>query len=338
MKEEIKDYTLLSNTILKDAYNKINNNNFQIVFIVDDNGAAICAISDGDIRRHILSGGTLEDDVLKLSKQLISAKTIHEATILSKQYKVVPMLEQSGVIKLLVTRDGIICKDKLKVPVVIQAGGLGTRLYPYTKILPKPLIPIGDIPIIEKIINRFVEFGCEDFYIIVNHKKEMIKSYFAEINKPYKVTFVDESEPLGTGGGLSLMEGMLDGKFIFANCDTFLDCDFNDIVNTHVDNKNKITMICSNIKVQIPYGTIQCDEQNKLTEMIEKPTFYFLSNVGVYIVDSSVISSIPKQTKVHFTTICEQYAKDKLVGVYEISEHEWHDMGEIDKLNKMIEE
>ena len=338
MKEQIKDYILTSNTTLKDAYNKINNNNFQIVFVVDENDVVLFSISDGDIRRYILNGGTLEDSVLKLNKQFISAKTIHEATILSKQYKVVPMLEQNGCIKLLVTSDGIICKNELKVPVVIQAGGLGTRLYPYTKILPKPLIPIGDIPIIEKIVNRFVEFGCDDFYIIVNHKKEMIKSYFAEINKPYKVTFIDENEPLGTGGGLSLMDGLLSGNFIFANCDTFLDCDFNDVVNTHKNNGNKITMICSNIKVQIPYGTIKCDMQNKLQEMVEKPTFYFLSNVGVYVVDASVISSIPKQTKIHFTTICEQYAKDKLVGVYEISEDEWHDMGEIDKLNKMLEE
>lgn len=336
--EEINDYILSLSATVKDAYNKINNNDFQIVFVVSNDNKVQFSISDGDIRRYILAGGKLEDDILNLSKNVITAQNIHEGTKLSKQYKVVPIVDENGCAKSLVTKNGIICHNKIDIPVVIQAGGLGTRLYPYTKILPKPLIPIGDIPIIEKIINRFVEFGCTNFYVIVNHKKEMIKSYFDGIKTNYKITFVDEDEPLGTGGGLSLLDGEVDGNFIFANCDTFLDCDFTDVVNKHKKDGNKITMICSNIKVQIPYGTIKCDSDNKLEEIIEKPTFYFLSNVGVYVVNSSVVSAMPKQTKIHFTTICEQYMKDKSVGIYEIEEAEWHDMGEIDKLNKMLEE
>lgn len=335
---KINDFISKSTHTLNCVYEQINKNEYQIVFVVDEQDKVLFAVSDGDIRRYLLSGGDLQDNVLKLNKNsLISSHSINEANILCKQYKLVPVLDDENRIKIIVSKQEILCRDTINTPVVIQAGGLGTRLYPYTKILPKPLIPIGDIPIIEKIINRFVEFGCRNFYIIVNHKKEMIKAYFAEIAKEYKIHFIDESTPLGTGGGLSLAKGIINEPFIFANCDTFLDCDFNDVFQFHKKEKNLITIICSNMKFQIPYGTVKSDQNKKLAAFEEKPTFRFLSNVGVYVVDNSVIDLIPQNTKIHFTTICENLMNDKKVGVYEIREEEWHDMGEIDKLNKMIE-
>lgn len=337
---EINDYIVSNKYSLKEVWDKINKNEDQLVFITNKENKILFAVSDGDIRRYLLGGGNIEDNVLNLNKNsVIVATTINEANKLCKQYKIVPVVNNKGILKILVKKGKISCIQKLNnVPVVIQAGGLGTRLYPYTKILPKPLIPIGDIPIIEKIINRFVDFGCKDFYIIVNHKKEMIKAYFAEIAINYNITFVDEMKPLGTGGGLSLLKNIIKNDFIFANCDTFLDCDFFDVFETHKHNNNDVTMICSNIKVQIPYGTISCDNEKKLVSFNEKPTFYFLSNVGVYIVNRNVVNTISNDTKIHFTTVCEQLISTKKVGIYEISEEEWHDMGEIDKLNKMIEE
>ena len=166
----------------------------------------------------------------------------------------------------------------------------------------------------------------------------MIKAYFAEINKSYNLTFIDELMPLGTGGGLSLAKDIIKKPFIFANCDTFLDCDFAEVIKTHEKQNNLITIICSNMNYQIPYGTVKCDENKKLISFEEKPTFKFLSNVGIYVADDSIIHLIPENTKVHFTTICENLMKEKKVGIFEIDEEQWHDMGEIDKLNKMIEE
>ena len=333
---EIKDFIVAENEKIADVLDEIGENSNGIVFIENAEHKIVGSLSDGDIRRFLMSNGAIEDSVTKaMNKEFKSANNIVTAKALTKEYKVVPVLNENGEVTCVVLKDIIIPREKLNVPVVIQAGGLGTRLYPYTKILPKPLIPIGDLPIIELIINRFVEFGCTEFYVIVNHKKEMIKSYFAEIEKSYSIEFVDETKPLGTGGGLSMLEGKINETFIFANCDTFLDCNFSEVCNAHKKANNKVSIICSQMDMQIPYGVVKTDDNKKITEFVEKPRMQFLSNVGIYIVEPEVISMIPKETKIHFTTICEELMKNKGVGVFEILEEEWNDMGEIDKLNKM---
>src|SRR5699024_336047 len=134
---------------------------------------------------------------------------------------------------------------KMDIPVVIMAGGLGTRLYPYTKILPKPLIPIGDTPIIEMIMDRFHVAGADQFHLIVNHKKNMIKAYINELDKDYKVDYADEDFPLGTGGGLSLLKGKVRSNFVLSNCDILIEEDYNKIIEYHNENNNFITMVCA---------------------------------------------------------------------------------------------
>lgn len=333
---KISDLIIKDSEVIANAMDKMSFNSIRMVFVVDDKDRVVATLSDGDIRRYLVDNGDIEDKVICAgNKNFKHAKTIVEAKQLSREYCMVPVLDDEGRIKIVAGADYIITENKLSCPVVIQAGGLGTRLYPYTKILPKPLIPIGDLPIIELIINRFVEFGCNDFYVIVNHKKEMIKSYFAEISKNYSIQFVDEFEPLGTGGGLSLIADKINEPFIFANCDTFLDCDFIDVYEKHKENKNKVSIVCSEMDVQIPYGVVKTDKDKKITAFEEKPRMQFLSNVGIYVVNPEVIDMIPKNTKIHFTTICEELMKTKDVGVYEISEDEWNDMGELDKLKKM---
>ena len=333
---EFKDFIVSEKERIADVLDEISENSNGIVFIENAKQKIVGSLSDGDIRRFLMANGSIEDPVIKaMNKNFKSAGNIVEAKTLAKEFNVVPVLNEEDEVTCIVLKDLILPRTKLNAPVVIQAGGLGTRLYPYTKILPKPLIPIGDLPIIELIINRFVEFGCSEFYVIVNHKKEMIKSYFSEIEKSYSIEFIDETKPLGTGGGLSMLEGKINNTFIFANCDTFLDCNFSEICEAHKKANNKVSIICSQMDMQIPYGVVKIDKNKKITEFVEKPRMQFLSNVGIYIVEPKVIKMIPKDTKIHFTTICEELMKNKSVGVFEISEEEWNDMGEIDKLNKM---
>lgn len=335
---EFKDFIVSEKERIADVLDEISENSNGIVFIENAKQKIVGSLSDGDIRRFLMANGSIEDPVIKaMNKNFKSAGNIVEAKTLAKEFNVVPVLNKEDEVTCIVLKDLILPRTKLNAPVVIQAGGLGTRLYPYTKILPKPLIPIGDLPIIELIINRFVEFGCSEFYVIVNHKKEMIKSYFSEIEKSYSIEFIDETKPLGTGGGLSMLEGKINNTFIFANCDTFLDCNFSEICEAHKKANNKVSIICSQMDMQIPYGVVKIDKNKKITEFVEKPRMQFLSNVGIYIVEPEVIKMIPKDTKIHFTTICEELMKNKSVGVFEISEEEWNDMGEIDKLNKMID-
>lgn len=218
-----------------------------------------------------------------------------------------------------------------------MAGGKGTRLYPYTKILPKPLIPVGDIPIIERIIEQFVKAGCKDFYVIVNYKKDMIKAYFNEIKeKSYTITFIDENMPLGTGGGLKLLQNYLQTDFILTNCDILIKADFSDIIEQHSNKNNVVTMICSAKKFTIPYGVVELDKNENIIEMKEKPTLNFLTNTGCYIVNNSVFDYIADNENIGFPDIIERIKEDnKKVGIYPIHEDAWLDMGQFDELSRM---
>src|SRR5699024_1942650 len=138
----------------------------------------------------------------------------------------------------------------------------GTRLQPYTKILPKPLIPIGDTPIVERIINRFCQYGCNDYYMTVNYKKNMIRAYFDEKEKNYTVQYVEEAKPLGTAGSLHLLKGILNETIFVSNCDILIEGNYSEMMKYHKENNNKITLISSLKHYTIPYGIIEIDDNS----------------------------------------------------------------------------
>lgn len=218
----------------------------------------------------------------------------------------------------------------------MMAGGLGTRLYPYTKILPKPLIPVGEQPIAELIMDRFRDFGCHDFTMIVNYKRGMIKSYFGELEKDYTVNFADEDVFMGTGGGLCLLKGKMKSPFFFTNCDTLLDVDFGDIYEYHKAHGNLVTMVCAFKHYTVPYGVVELGEDGGIAAMREKPELDFLTNTGVYVVEPRVVEEMRDGEKIGFPDVIERYrAAGEKVGVYPISESSWMDMGQLEELEKM---
>lgn len=334
----LKDYIVQSNQTIEMVYNIIDKNDYQIVFVVDEQNKLIASLSDGDIRRHLLAKGSMNDCVLMAgNKNVHTAKTVVEARKLSKEFKLVPILDKNQSLTMLVSSKEVISEKKLNLPVVIQAGGLGTRLYPYTKILPKPLIPVGDVPIIERIINKFVQYGCNDFYVIVNYRKNMIKSYFSELDKSYNISFIDEDIPLGTGGGLSLLKGKIDGDFIFTNCDILVDVNYFDVHDFHKENNDIITLLCAKKIYEIPYGVIKLDDKSRISSIEEKPKLDFLINTGVYLLNSKVVEAMPSNTKIGMPTIFEGYReKDRnSVGVYQLEDNQWSDMGQLEEMEAM---
>jgi dTDP-glucose pyrophosphorylase len=338
----ISDILIGENRTMIEAMQVLDKTSKKVLFVERDN-KLVAAITDGDIRRWILAKGNLDarvKDIANYNPKFLYERDKAKAKEYMKKYfiEALPLVDESRKITSIVlfNEEEIEDKKEVNIPVVIMAGGLGTRLYPYTKILPKPLIPIGEIPIAEHIINRFNKYGCTEFFLIINHKKNMIKAYFNEIQKDYSVNYVDEDKPLGTGGGLSLIKGRIDSTFILTNCDILINEDYEKIYEFHKREKNLITMICSLKNIKIPYGVIEIGQNGEIENMREKPEISFFTNTGCYIVEPEVIEGLKEEEVIGFPDIIERYkSTGKKIGIYPISENAWMDMGQLDEMEEM---
>lgn len=328
---------------VSEAMQKIDGNANGILFLVDSGNHLVGCITDGDIRRFLLAGGRMSDDAVDAANnEPRVAKTLEEARqqYHKRNYVIIPLVNDEGKITDLYTGDNGSRLQKrhnpLNIPVVINAGGKGTRLDPYTRVLPKPLIPVGDLPIIEHIMKEYQSYSCDEFHIIVNYKKNLIKAYFADNDNHYNVTWYDEDKPLGTGGGLRLLRGKFTDTFFFANCDAVLTANYESMIKFHKENANVITMICAYKNMNIPYGVVEMGVNGSIEEMREKPVMSFLTNTGIYIVEPEVIDDIKDDEAISFPDIiAREKQKGKKVAVFPISENDWMDMGQLPELEKM---
>lgn len=211
--DDLKNFLGRESLTVSEAMRQIDGNQHKILFLTDDRQRLIGCVTDGDIRRFLLSGGAMSAPVLAAAnRHPKSAKNMTEARALyhRKDYIVIPVIDGDGVIIDLFAGEQDEWqrpRNPLRIPVVINAGGRGTRLDPFTRVLPKPLIPVGELPIIELIMREYQRYACSDFHIIVNYKKELMKAYFADNERQYHISWYDEEQPLGTGGGAKPAEG-----------------------------------------------------------------------------------------------------------------------------------
>ena len=339
---DLNDFMGKNTLLISEAMMVINNNTFGIMFLIDDEKKLRGCVTDGDIRRYLLGGGQVSDIVENAANPKPRvARSLDEAKKLfhKRNYIVIPIIDEYGVIIDVFCGNGCTnykAKKPLKLPVVINAGGKGTRLDPFTRVLPKPLIPVGEHPIIELIMKEYLEYECCDFSIIVNYKKELIKAYFTDSDLDYKIRWYDESKPLGTGGGLCYLKGEIDQTFFFANCDVLIKADYENMVAFHKENDNAITMICAYKNIEIPYGVVEMGVDGRIEGMKEKPVMSFLTNTGCYIVEPEVLDDLVDGEVIGFPDIIErQKEKGRKVAVYPISENDWMDMGQLPELEKM---
>jgi dTDP-glucose pyrophosphorylase len=218
---------------------------------------------------------------------------------------------------------------QLDLPVVIMAGGKGTRLQPLTHVLPKPLLPLGKKTILENIMDRFVQAGCFSFYLSLNYKATMIRHYFDELNNPaYQITFFQETKPLGTGGSLSLIKDKLTTPFFVSNCDIIIDQDLHEVWDYHVKNKNELTIVAALKHVKLAYGALETGDDGVLKRMSEKPEWIFKVNSGVYILEPHLLKEIPDHSFYNMTDLIDAILKRQgRVGVFPVSEGSWSDIG-----------
>jgi dTDP-glucose pyrophosphorylase len=343
----LQDIFISKEATIKDALKQLDVTARKILLVTQDK-LLEGIITDGDIRRWILKSGDLQEKITKImnkSPKFIYEEEVNIAKDILKQYMIeaIPVLNHKNqVVDIIFWNERFKRKlnyyNKLDNPVVIMAGGKGTRLEPYTKIIPKPLIPIGDTPIIERIMNRFTEYGSNDFYLTVNYKKNMIKAYFNDLQKEYTVNYVDEDTPLGTAGSLSLLKNKIDQTFFVSNCDILIDGNYSDMLKYHKENNNKITIISSLKHYTIPYGVIKLNETSDLQQMVEKPEYAYLVNTGMYILEPECLMDVPENTFFHITDLINSYIEngDK-IGVYPVGENSWLDMGQFKEMENMLE-
>ncbi len=339
---EIKKYIGDHGITLSEAMRAIDENAEGVLFLVDDAKRLRYSITDGDVRRFLLKGGSLEAFACDAANPAPKyAYTYEEAVSLyhRKSWVIIPVLDMEGHIVDLYMGDGKKRKERsaLRIPVVINAGGKGTRLDPFTKVLPKPLIPVGELPIIEHIMKEFSSYQCNDFHMIVNYKKELIKAYFESGNeKPYQLTWYDEEKPLGTGGGLYMLKGKMNSTFFFSNCDNLLTANYERILEFHKENGNMITMVCAYKNLSIPYGVVEIGVNGNIENMKEKPVLSFLTNTGIYVVEPEVLEDIEDRVPVGFPDVIEkERKKGRRVAVFPVGESDWMDMGQMSELEKM---
>lgn len=340
---EISDFIVYETISILEAMLKIDNNGLGVVFVCDETDKLLAVVSDGDVRRYILKNGAANKNISAIANYNPHFLPMHgkknvEETIKINHITALPILDGAQRIIEIWFANGmhIIKKEVLNIPLVIMAGGKGTRLYPYTQILPKPLIPIGKKTITEHILERFARYGCLDVKMIVNYKKEFIEAYFQDMS--YQIDFIEEKEFLGTGGGLRLLLPYMKNTFFMTNCDILIEENYAMIYEEHKKQKNLITLVCAEKTVEIPYGTIEADESGKIVVLREKPSCTSLINTGLYVIEAEFLKEIPENRFIHITDIIQQCIRDgKRVGTYKICEKSWMDMGQIDELEKMRE-
>ncbi len=322
----------------------------KLLIVVDDNGFYCGLLSIGDIQRAILNGKSLDTEISEVlrSDYIIAkpedSKDYIKKIMLSIRAEFMPIVnKQNEIIDVFFWEDIFekekqIPLDQFDLPVVIMAGGYGSRVRPLTNVFPKPLLPIGDKSMLEEIFSRFYSHGSNRFYISVNYKAELIEFYLANQNLPYSIEYFKEDKPLGTAGSLHLLKGKLNSTFFVSNCDILINQDYAAILQYHREQKNEITLVSALKNIDIPYGTLNTGMNGVLESLSEKPSFTFQINSGMYILEPSVLNDVPVNEFFHITHLIEKLMKEnRRVGVFPVSEKSWVDMGTLDDYIKIIE-
>lgn len=337
----------ISKSIL-DALKIMDSSKTKLLFVFEGNHFE-GLLTIGDIQRAILKDVNLTSQISSiLDKNKIYASVDESLESIKAKVRLLraecmPVVDHSGnLIKVYSWSDlfgnhSRLTVSDLNLPVVIMAGGVGSRLAPLTNIYPKPLIPIGEKTIVESIMDKFVAYNCHEFYMSVNYKAETIKNYFDFIKNPsYNLHYFQEDKPMGTAGSLRLLKDKINSTFFVSNCDILIEEDYSAILDYHRKNQNELTVVAAVKTISLPYGTITTGEDGILESIEEKPTLSFKINTGLYILEPSLLNDIPDEF-FHITHLMEKLkAEGRRVGVYPISQNDWKDMGDWSEYLKMI--
>ena len=327
---------------IEQAMQRIDQGACKTVFLVQD-GVLKGTLTDGDVRRFLLRGGSIKENVAQVVNY--HPKFFYEDSIESSQefmskhvLTALPVVdEHMKLLRIDRLNDTSIHRDiPADVPVIMMAGGLGTRLKPYTEIIPKPLIPIGPKTIAEHILDRFEAYNCKRFYMILNYKKSLIEAYFKDIATYEGLGFVEEPFFMGTAGGIGLLKEQCKEDFFLVNCDIIVESDYYHIWKEHCERGNIVSMVSARKTISVPYGTVEADDGGRVTKLVEKPQLVYNVNTGMYLCNSKIFEYLDNNEKIDMPDlILRCIAAGERVGQVVIEENHWYDMGQPDELENM---
>lgn len=351
--EKLKFVALLIESIMsiKDAMKKLNSTAEKILFVVDKKKNLLGTVTDGDIRRGLIRGLKFSDKVKKimcvsftfirlevtdkiaLAERLMRENGIYHIPLLDRENRIVDVISWPDVFA---THPLVKRKLQLSNQVVIMAGGKGERLEPFTKILPKALIPVGEKAVIEIIMEKFFCHGLDRFMFILNFKKEYIKLFLKENNFPYHIDWIEEADYLGTAGSLAFLKGRVTDTFFVSNCDIVTDVDYAQMLKMHKENGSLLTLVGCHKEVQIPYGILKMKNGN-LKKILEKPNYDILINTGIYILEPKVLELIPGSKPLDMNHLISLVIKEGKVSVFPVY-NGWFDFGQWEEYRKSFQE
>lgn len=347
---DINKYKVSAESSIRDAVKKMDEEDMFFCVCVDAQDKVVGVISDGDFRRAVHHGIQLDEKVTKIvNKDFVSLKKNHshrevEAIFSETIVRRIPVIENGKLLNIIKIEE-FHAADTEKItrvlnnPVIIMAGGKGTRLDPFTRILPKPLIPLGDDPVIKVIMDEFYKFGMNNFYISLQEKERMVRAYFHDHDLAYNVRYVHEKEPLGTAGSLKYLEGEIHEPFFVSNCDIIIRADYGAFYDFHKDGGHALSMIGSMRQFIIPYGVCTANNGGVLETIDEKPRYDLLVSTGLYLLEPDLFKYIPKDEVFNMPDLIRQVQKEGLkVGIFPVSEKSWVDVGQLSEYKNVIKQ
>lgn len=329
---------------VRDALRSIDEGAVQIVLVVDSEHKLLGTLSDGDVRRGLLGGATLDTSVREIMHRgpTVARDTDPRPAIFAKMRRLglhqLPVVDAENRVVALQTLDDLVIPEKYANPVVIMAGGLGTRLKELTQSTPKPMLKVGDRPILELLIETFVDQGFTEFFIAVNYKAEVIEQYFGDGSRcGARITYLRETKRMGTAGALSLLPQAPSTPFFVANADLVTRVDYVDMLEKHRRSGACATMAVREYEFQIPFGVI--DERDGLIAGIrEKPIHRSMVSAGIYVMSPEVLSLVAPDQYHDMPSIFEQIiGSGRTAATYAVRGY-WLDVGRISDYHKANED
>lgn len=335
-----RDILVRPKSTILETISVIDKGAMQIALVVDTDGKLVGTVSDGDVRRGILKGLDMSDEVcLIMNPNPIAtgpdaSKEEMRELMVKWEIRQIPVVDEKRNIIRIETWQGTLCHSRKDNLVVLMAGGAGRRLGQLTASCPKPLLKVGDKPILQTILESFIEFGFHNFCFSVNYRADMIQSYF-ENGEMWGVSiqYLCETEPMGTAGSLRLLSGQQSDPIIVMNGDILTKVDYGQLLNFHRETQSCATMCIRSYQTQIPYGVVDIFE-HRLLAVREKPVQKHFVSAGIYVLNPDIINYLPQNGSVDMPELFQTLLESKCeTAVFPIREY-WIDIGRIDDYEK----